>query len=31
VAVYVAVLFLLRELTVGELRVARAWVSARFG
>jgi Polysaccharide biosynthesis C-terminal domain len=31
VAVYLAVLFLLRELTVGELRVARAWVSARFG
>jgi hypothetical protein len=31
VAVYLAVLFVLRELTVGELRAAKAWVSARFG
>jgi O-antigen/teichoic acid export membrane protein len=31
VAVYLAVLFVLRELTVDEFRVARAWVSARFG
>jgi O-antigen/teichoic acid export membrane protein len=31
VAAYLAVLFLLRELTVGELRAIRAWVSARFG
>jgi uncharacterized MAPEG superfamily protein len=31
VAAYLAVLFLLRELTLGEARQARAWLSARFG
>lgn len=31
VAAYLAVLFLLRELTVGEARRAQAWLRARFG
>jgi len=31
VAAYLAFLFLLRELTVGEARQARAWLRARFG
>jgi stage V sporulation protein B len=31
VVVYLAALFVLRELTVGELREVRAWVSGRFG
>jgi O-antigen/teichoic acid export membrane protein len=31
VAVYLVVLFLRRELTLGEARQARAWLSSRFG
>lgn len=31
VAAYLAVLFLLRELTLGEARQARSWLGARFG
>ena len=31
VAVFLAVLFLLRELTLGEARQARAWLKGRFG
>ena len=31
VAAYVAVLFLLRELTLGEARAVRSWLRARFG
>jgi len=31
VAAYLGVLFLLRELTLGEARQARSWLGARFG